>query len=563
MPYAEKPWLKSFAPGVPGEITQPEVTFVDHWDKFIKETADQPVAYYLGTTLTHRDLYNHANRMAQALKSLGLGKGDVVGVCLPNTPQYLITVLGALKAGCAVSGVSPLMSPHEMSYQLNDCGAKAFIILDLLFESTFAGIADKVPGLKTVIPTGLIDMLPGFKQVLARLLKKVPTGRITPLSGKDLIPFKQILKRYSSESPGVSISLDDPCFYQYTGGTTGLPKGAVLTHGNIISNMFQLQAIYKFEKGKDIFCSGLPMFHIAGLIVSMLSPYFGTSQVIIPDPRNTDMIIKQIETYSPTVYVNVPTLYLMLLQNPKFKEIDWSPARVFFSGAAPFSEDGVKALESVIGKGKVRELYGMTETSPGIGLDQPGLPKRYGSIGLPMPSTDVRVVDAVTGESDVPIGQAGELWVSGPQVMKEYHNKPEETARVFVNENGRRWLRTGDVVRMDEDGFIYIVDRAKDMIIVSGYKVFSTELENVMSEHPAVEMCAAVGVENPERSETEMVKLIVQTSLEYKDKADEEVKIEILNFAREKLAPYKVPKIIEFREMPLTAVGKIDKKQLR
>ncbi|MFH1137604.1 MAG: AMP-binding protein [Pseudomonadota bacterium] len=561
--YDERPWVKSYAPDALKHVDPPTVGFIDHWDDFIARSASCPALRYLGTTLSHKQLYDHADRMTKTLKDLGLKKGDVVGVCLPNTPQYLITVLGALKGGFAVTGVSPLLTPDEMTYQLNDSGAKVFVILDLLFEKSLAGVANQVPGLQTVITTTLLDLLPGWKQVLARALKKVPSGRITPLAGKKMMTFKTVLSQKAGVTPKTSVSLDDACFVQYTGGTTGPPKGAVLTHANLAANVTQLRAVYSFEMGQDAFCSGLPMFHIAGLVLSLLGPYFGMDQVIVPDPRNTKYIMDQVLKYRPNLFVNVPTLYLMLMAEPRFKDLDWSFARIFFYGAAPFTEDGIQSLERIVGRDKVRALYGMTETCPGIAHDHPGVPRRAGSVGLPMPGIKLRLVDAVTGVGDVPQGQEGEIVIRGPQVMKGYHNKPDENARVFVEIDGEKWMRTGDIGRMDEDGFLYIVDRSKDMIIVSGYKVFSTELEDKLSEHPAIEMCAVVGAPNPERPETEMVKLVVQKSAAYADKPEDQVRADILAFAKKKLAAYKVPKVIEFRPMPLTAVGKIDKKRLR
>ena len=563
MSYNDQPWLNSYGPEVVKEIDPPTETFVAHFRKVAAQAADQPALHFLGKTITYQQLQKYSDSFAQALKARGLGQGDVVGICMPNTPQYTISVLGTLKARCAVSNVSPLLKTDEMEYQLKDCGAKAMVIADMLFEKPFASAAGKCPDLQLVITTGLADMLPQVKQVLAKLLKKIPTGKITPLAGKEIISFKNAVSRHPAQDSGVNPGLDDVCFIQYTGGTTGAPKGAVLTHRNLISNMFQFRGVLRLEMGQDVFCAALPMFHIAGLVVSLLGPFFGIAQVIIPDPRNTKFILEQIAKYKPSILVNVPTLYLMFLQDPLAKEIDWSCVKVCFSGAAPFSDDGIKALEGVVGQGKVRELYGMTETSPLIAMDQPEADKMVGSVGLPMPSTKIRLVDPVTGSGDVALGDEGEILVSGPQVMQGYHLKPEETASVFEELDGARWLHTGDIGRMDEKGFVYIVDRSKDMIIVGGYKVFSTEVENKLSEHPAVAMCAIVGLPNPEKPETEMVKMVVQRSPEYAGLPEDEVRADILAMAREKLSPYKVPKVIEFKDMPLTAVGKIDKKLLR
>lgn len=563
MTYAEKPWLKSYGPGVQKEIDPPQETFVTHFNAIVRQVSQAPALHFLGKTLSYAQLAECADRFAQALLSRGLKKGDVVGICMPNTPQYTISVLGTLKAGCTVSNVSPLLTAGEMEYQLNDCQARVLVIADMLFEKPFAAVAVKLPQLKTVITTGLADMLPAVKQFLARALKKIPTGRITPIAGKEIVAFKDVLAQYPANDPNIFPAMDDISFIQYTGGTTGDPKGARLSHDNLISCMTQYGTVVPLQPGRDSFCAGLPMFHVAGLVVSLLGLYFGIPQVIIPDPRNTRMILNQIRKCRPTVLVNVPTLYLMFLQDPLVRKVDWSKVRVCYSGAAPFTDEGIRDLEAVVGSGKMRELYGMTETSPLIAMDHLGIAKKVGSVGLPMPSTRIRLVDAVTGEKDVALGEEGEIWVSGPQVMQGYHNKPEGDAEVFVQQNGLRWLRTGDVGRMDEDGYLFLVDRAKDMIIVGGYKVFSTEVENKLSEHPAVAMCAIVGIRNPKRPETEIVKMVAQVSPEHASRPEAELRDEITAFARETLAPYKIPRVIEFLDLPLTAVGKIDKKKLR
>ena len=563
MSYEAKPWLKSYDPGVRPDIDPPAETLVAHIQDISRRFADKPALNFLGTLMDYRTLTDQTDRLAQALKARGLGRGDVVGVCLPNTPQYIITVLGALKAGCAVSGVSPLLTADEMAYQLNDCGAKALVIVDILFEKPFAKAAPQIPGLKTVFATGLLDYLPKIKQLLAKWIKKIPSGRVTPLNGKDVLDLKTTLASSPANPSGVEVGLDDTCFLQYTGGTTGVPKGAVLTHRNIVSGIIQYNEAYKMKEGSEIYCSALPFFHIAGLVLSLHSLYFGGTQVIIPDPRNVDLLLKQMIKNKPTVMANVPTLYLMLLQKPEIKQVDWNALQCCFSGAAPFSQDGIKAFEAVAGPGKLSELYGATETSPLIAMDTRNGRKKAGSVGLPIPGTRVRLVDAVTGEGDVPLGEEGELIVSGPQVMKEYHNKPEETAKTLKEHDGEVWLHTGDVARMDEDGYLFLVDRTKDMVIVGGYKVFSTEVENKLSDHPAIEMCAIVAAPNPDKPETEAVKLVVQKSAAWAARSDDETREDILKMAREKLAPYKVPKIVEFRDMPLTAVGKINKKELR
>jgi long-chain acyl-CoA synthetase len=564
MVYDQKPWLKTYDANVPPEIQVTDKSLVHRMADIRKDFGGKPAMHFLGVTLTFEELLTHADRFARTLADHGIGKGDVVAVNLPNLPQYLIAILGGHRAGCAVSGLSPLHTPDEMAYQINDCGAKALVTLDPIFEHRLVGIADKVPGLKLVLPTGITDFLPKIKQLLAKWLKKVPSGKIKPLPGKTVMPFMDMLKKYPPNPPDVEVGLEDVCFIQYTGGTTGPPKGAVLTHANILANMTQLDVWLDAKRGEEFMISGFPLFHLAGLMVGSMCLATGHTQVLIPDPRNTQHIIKEFRQHRPTLTTNVPSLYMMLLAEPEFKTLDFSGLKACVSGAAPFSVESIKSLENVVGKGKLLEVYGMTETSPLQTMNPFKGQKRIGSVGLALSSTEIRIVDLADGETQMPLNEEGEIICAGPQVMREYHNKPEETSNALREHDGRIWMHTGDVGRMDEDGFVFVVDRAKDMISVGGFKVFSSDVENKLYEHPAIELCALIGVPHPKRPETEVVKLVVQKSAEYQNKPDEEVIQSILSFATEKLSPYKVPKIVEFTDaMPLTAVGKVDKKVLR
>jgi long-chain acyl-CoA synthetase len=564
MVYDEKPWLKSYDAHVSPEITITDQSLVQRLAGVRRDFPNKTAVHFLGVRLTFEQIMTLGDRFANALVAHGLGKGDVVAINLPNLPQYFVAIIGAHRAGCAVSGLSPLLTPDEMAYQLNDCGAKALVTLDAIFQHRVAGIAGKVPELNMVVPTNITDFLPTIKQLLAKWLKKVPTGVVSPLAGKTVMTFKDLIKTYPPQPPEANVGPEDVCFIQYTGGTTGPPKGAELTHANFISNMTQLDMWLDSKRGEEFMISGFPLFHIAGLMVGTMCLATGHTQVLIPDPRNTKHIVKEFKQHRPTLTTNVPSLYMMLLAEPEFPTLDFTGLKACVSGAAPFSVDSIKALEAVVGQGKLLEVYGMTETSPLQTMNPYKNPSRIGSVGLPLPSTEIRIVDVADGNTRVPLGREGEIICCGPQVMKGYHNKPQETANALRPHDGRIWMHTGDIGRVDEDGFLYIVDRAKDMISVSGFKVFSTEVENVLYEHPAIEMCALIGVVNPDRPETELVKLVVQKSAAYKDQPDDHVRADILTLAKEKLSPYKVPKIIEFMDsLPLTAVGKVDKKALR
>ena len=554
MSYDVKPWLKSYDEGVSGEIEIPGITMKEYLEDTFNALPDRAGFHYLGTTVTFGELLEKSGQVARGLAEHGLGKGDVVAVNLPNVPQYLYTIVGALRAGCAVSGLAPLLTADEMAYQLKDCGAKALVTLDMLFEGRFLPISGKVPDVKLVLVTGVFDPLPNVTEY--------PAGK--PIDGKEVGSFMEFMDKYPNDPPAVTVKPSDPCYLQYTGGTTGPPKGALLSHGNMVANIYQFEVWMHMTKGREIFLSGFPMFHQAGLFVANVALAWGATQILIPDPRNTEHIIKEYEQHRPTFMINVPSLFLMLLAQPDFRKQDFSQVKYCMSGAAPFPVDKINDLESVVGKNKMVEVWGMTETSPLITVNPALMPKKIGSVGVPLPSTRLRIVDIETGEKEVPFGEEGELIASGPQVMQGYLNKPEETANALREHDGAIWMHTGDVGRMDEDGFIYVVDRAKDMIIVGGYKVFSSEVEDKLYKHPAIEMCALIGLPNPERPDSEIVKLVVQKSAAYADKPDEDIRQELDAFAREKLSPYKVPKVYEFVEaIPLTSVGKVNKKAMR
>lgn len=564
MMYDEKPWLRFYDPGVPAEVEVPSISLVDRFNEVAAEFPRHFAVHFLGVTMTYRELMAHANRFANLLLKSGCGPGDVVGINLPNLPQYLIAQIGTLKAGCAASGVSPLMTPRELAYQLSDCKAKVLVTLDAIFEHRLAGILGDLPDLKLVVATGVLDFLPGYKRVLGRLLKKVPTGKVRPAAHKHVTTFREVLSSYPSDEPGVNVSADDTCLIQYTGGTTGMPKGTILTHRNMVANTVHTYEWARPQIGSEVFLSGFPFFHLAGLALGLGIVYFAGSQVLIPNPRDTRTIVKQMARYRPTMLVNVPSLYMMLLEEPDFKKLDFSRLSFCLSGASAFPAESIRELEAVVGDGMVLEVYGMTETSPLITMNPRYGKKKIGTVGLPICNTRVRIVDLETRSTPVSVGQEGELIVSGPQVMKGYLNRPEETANSMREHDGEIWFHTGDVARMDDEGYFTIVDRAKDMLSVGGFKVFSREVEEKLYEHPAIDFCAIVGVPNPRRPGSDIVRLVYQPSQAYKHRNPEQTKEEILEFARENFAPYKVPKIIDVMDpIPLTAVGKVDKKALR
>ena len=556
-PYSARPWLKSYDEHVPEHLDYPEKTYPQVFREVLEMVPDRVAVNYMGTELTFRELDACANQFAHYLKKQGVLSGDVVGVNLPNLPAYFISIVGIQKAGCVLTGVSPLLQPEELEYQLNDSGAKVLVTLDLLF----AGVEKVVKntGVKAVAVAGIADFLPGLKKFLGKLLKKIPTGTINPIDGVEVVSYLDILNTMPTDMVESNITPEAPMLMQYTGGTTGLPKGAVLTHRNIVSHMLQLNTWAELKMGDEgTMLSAFPLFHQAGLFIGLDSLASGLTQIAIPNPRDLDFIIKAMKKHRPTTVVNVPTIFIELLKKPEFRALDFTTLKWCASGAAPFPPEYIKEFEKVVGEGKLIEVLGMTETSPIlVGLPLYGK-KKAGSAGIPFPDTDIKLVDPSTGEL-APIGDPGEFVARGPQVFTVgYHNKPEETAHTLRD----GWIYTGDICTMDEDGYFYIVDRLKDMVNVSGFKVFTRELDDEIMEHPDVDLAATIGLPNPERPGTEIVAtaIVLKPGLE----KSEETKQKILEYIKQRVAPYKVPKRIDFMdEMPTSAVGKVLKRELR
>lgn len=567
MVYETKFWKKNWDPGLQDlDPKDFEISFTDAIQKTFDESSDKIALTFQGLEITFGEIDKYANQFANMLIDNGFKKGDVVAVNLANIPEYPIAVVGILRAGCVLSGVSPLMSEVQMQYQLSDLGAGgrqvALVTLDAIFEGRLSKIAKKLPQLKLVVATSILGMFSKEDQEKMKAVAEIPSGEVTPLEGKVVLDFHDdVLAKYSTDPPNIKINPDDLAFIQYTGGTTGPPKGAMLTHKNIVSDLLIIQTWLKWEKGKGIALSGFPFFHIAGLFFCINCIYLGWMQCLIADPRNALYISNQIKQYKPTALVNVPSLFQILINFRKFKRLDHSNLEVCISAASPFPKESQEQLEAIVGEGKLMEVYGMTETSP-LTTANPYKGKRIlGSIGLPLLNTDLKLLDPDTGK-EVPLGDPGEICVRGPMVMQGYLNKPDETAKA-IDADG--FMHTGDVAWMDEEGYLRIVDRTKDMIIVSGFKVFSTKIEDVLAEHPAVGMIALIGVPNLDRPGSEIVKAFIQLDPNYEyDGNEAALKEDIISFAKEKCSPYEVPKMIEItEELPLTLVGKVDKKILR
>jgi long-chain acyl-CoA synthetase len=553
--YLGKPWVKNYDSHVPPNISYDNRTFCELFRETVQKFPDKPALIYLGRTLTFSDLDNLSNKLANYLRKNGLKPGMVVGLHLPNIPAHYIAVLAVQKAGLISTGLSPLLTASELTHQIEDSGTQIVLTVDVLYEK-IREIADKT-GLKSVLVSSIADFLPPVKAFLGKLLKKIPMAEVKPAAGVKVERFIDALKAMQADAVDEKKGMDKPMFMMYTGGTTGPAKGAMLTQKNIMCNVSQISTWMDIVTD-DTFLCAFPLFHIAGLILGTVSMIKGMTQIAVPNPRDTHFLIESLKKYKPTALVNVTTIYLELMKQPGFRALDFSGIKWCMSAAQPFPPENIKEFESIVGQGNLVELYGMTETSPVTCCLPRYGKKKPGSIGMPMPDTIFKLIDPETGK-EAPVGEPGEIAINGPQVFTlGYYNKPEETAHALRD----GWMFTGDIAKMDEDGYFYIVDRLKDMVIVSGFKVFTRELDDILTEHPDIEMAASFGVPDPERAGSERVAcaIVLKTGIE---KGDAE-RDKIFKHLKEHVAAYKVPKKIIFMDqLPVSGVGKVLKRELR
>ncbi|MHA2246839.1 MAG: AMP-binding protein [Candidatus Hodarchaeales archaeon] len=558
-------WMKNWDSHVTENLEYSKDSLGNLYSQAMAKFPDRTACWMMEQEISFGELLEDVQKFATFLQNNGLIKGDVVAINLPNCPQYLIAHFGTILAGGVASGLNPLLSEQEISYQLKDSRAKAILTLDAIYDKRLRNILNDVPNLEIIVATNVSDYmgLSKIKVTLGKLLGKIPKGKVSDWSDKTVVKFLDIMDSTIANVKGVDVDVDkDLALLQYTGGTTGFPKGTELTHANMIAEHTIFAHWLNLQPGDAITLSAFPMFHLAGLTVASESIWLSGAQILIPNPRDTNHIIDEMIEKKPTIVVNVPTLYNMIKNNPKSREIPrevLDNINVYVSGAAPFPAEMIRDFERHMhAENKVMELYGMTETSP-VSVANPYLgKKKVGKVGLPLPDTEVKLVDLETGdavETDVP----GEILVKGPIVTRGYLNKPDATKKTIEPDG---WLHTGDVGIMDEDGYIKIVDRVKDMLIVSGYKVYSVHVEDILTKHADIELAAIIGLKDPDRPESEIVKAYIK--LKSGIEATDELKENIKKYAHEKLSKYENPKQWEFREeMPLTTVGKVLKKALR
>ncbi|EKN6273709.1 long-chain-fatty-acid--CoA ligase FadD [Yersinia enterocolitica] len=549
----EKVWLKRYPADVPAEIDPDRYSsLVEMFENAALRYADQPAFINMGEVMTFRKLEERSRAFAAYLQQgLGLQKGDRVALMMPNLLQYPIALFGILRAGMVVVNVNPLYTPRELEHQLNDSGAAAIVIV-----SNFAHTLEKIvfkTQVKHVILTRMGDQLSTAKGTLVNFVVKYIKRLVPKYYLPDAISFRTALqkgRRMQYVKPDVINT--DMAFLQYTGGTTGVAKGAMLTHRNMQSNLEQAKAAYAplLQPGHELVVTALPLYHIFALTMNcLLFIELGGRSLLITNPRDIPGMVKELSRYPFTAMTGVNTLFNALLNNEEFTKLDFSTLRLSVGGGMPVQKAVAEKWEKLTGK-HLLEGYGLTECSPLVTGNPYDLKHYSGSIGLPVPSTDVRLVD--DEGNDVAMGEPGELWVRGPQVMLGYWQRPEATDEVLKD----GWLATGDIATLDEQGFLRIVDRKKDMILVSGFNVYPNEIEDVVALHAKVLESAAVGVPNEVSGET--VKLFVV-------KKDASLtQEELLTHCRRYLTGYKVPKIVEFRdELPKSNVGKILRRELR
>jgi len=557
--YAAKPWLKHYPEGVVDMVDIPALSVPDLFDQVVEKFAQKTALIFYGKKISYAQLKDEVDRFATALADLGVAKGDTVALYLLNCPQYVITYFASLKVGAKVTPISPVYTSHEIKHQIQDSDATTVVCQDILYDNVEkAGVK-----LKNVILTNIAEYLPTLKKILGKSAfgkvygdLHVPTPKFIKEAG--LIQFQDLIKKYQPKPPKVTIDpVKDIAALPYTGGTTGLPKAAILTHANMVALQAQVKVFWPFfQEGNELVIAFLPFFHIYGQVVVMLGSLCqGFTMVLFTTPDIED-ILSAMERYQASAFYGVPTLYEYLKEYEKTDRVNWKRLKLIACGADTLHESTIEAWERRTGT-KIFEGYGMTETTA-ISHGSPIHRPKKGSFGVPLPGMKAAIVEH-EGINFVPVGEVGELILNGPNIMEGYWKREEGTRETLIDIDGEKWLRTGDLVSMDEEGYFHFFDRKRDLIKYKGYSVFARHVEEVLYKHPKIKAAGVVGVSDPKVGQ--LIKAYVVLESEARGKISEE---EIINFCKENLAHYKVPKIIEFRgELPKTDVGKVSRRELR
>jgi long-chain acyl-CoA synthetase len=548
--YADKPWLASYPPEVPADYEFPEVPLTRLLDEAAASFPTTTALAFLGTRITYRELKDSVDRFATALAGLGVQKGDRVALVLPNCPQNVIAFFAALRLGAVVVEHNPLYTEAEMAHQLADCGAEVVICLDKVYD-TVAAVRAKT-SVREVIVASVVEYLPSKERLLLQLpiaKAKRTKAEISAPVPKSVKTFVKVL--HSAKTPARQVAIDprnDLALLQYTGGTTGLSKGAKLTHYNLVANAYQNRLwLPDVQAGREVSLAVLPLFHAYGLTVCMnLTVLLGGTLVLIPK-FDLDAVFKAIDEFKPTLFPGVPPIYKAIVDSPEVRRHDLKSIKACISGAMKLPLETQEQFEKVSG-GRLVEGYGMTETSPSTHGNPVFGKRKIGTIGMPLPGTECKVVSQDDSSVEVPVGEPGELAIRGPQVFQGYWNRDDESAAAFTADG---YLLTGDVARMDDEGYFEIVDRKKELIIAGGFNVYPSEVENVLFSLDGVADCVVAGLPDRYRGETVKAYVVVAPG---KTLTEEDV----VAHCATSLAAYKVPKIVEFREaLPRTVVGKV------
>jgi len=545
----DKLWHKSYAPNIPKSLDYEKVTISEALTRSAKNFPNHTALNYMGKKITYAELDRLVNSFARALQDLGIREGDKVGVCLPNIPQVIISNLAIFRIGAVTVQNNPLYTERELAYQLNDSDAKVLITLALLIPRI-----EKIKSqtkIEKIIVCHVNTYLPFPKKQLFPLVKKDMYHKVIP--NEDVKVFKDLINCYSSTPVKECSKWDEVGALIYTGGTTGISKGVMLSHSNLSCNVQQLVAWFPdLKPGEEKIVGNFPVFHAAGFTaIQNYVIWKAWENILVPRPE-PKINIEILKKHRPTILPGVPTIFIGLLADPDFHKLDLSFIKGFFSGAAPLAMDTIKDLKNLTGA-MMFEIYGITETAPMVSGTPWGGTNKPGTVGVPLSDTDIRIVDVKDKDKELPIGEVGEIVIKGPQVMMGYYKNPEETANILKN----GWFYSGDIGCFDEDGYLKIVDRKKDMIIAGGYNIYPVELDGVLFDHSKILEACTIGVHDGYRGETVKAFVVLKEG----DTLTEE---DVIAYCRENLAPYKVPRFIEFiDELPKSAVGKVLRRKLK
>ena len=568
--YADRPWLDSYDVGMPKALETPDIPLhqllkntrarIPHHTALITP-ANLPILGRVSKSVTYEELDRASDALAAALVDMGLKKSDRVAIVMPNSVAFVISFYAILKAGGVVAATNPTYPAEKMAHQINDCDAE-FVLTMTLFYALVKEIQPRTK-VKTVIVANIKEYLPPLAKLLFTIAREKKDGHFLAELDSGDHWFKDLLARYDGKKPSVAVSGDDLALFQYTGGTTGVAKAAMSRHRGLVANMLQTEGVLNLVDTpveEEVFLGAIPFFHVYGLVVVVsTSVYRGCKIVLVPNPRDIDDVLGNIETFRTTLFPGVPALYNAINNHPQVQagEVDLSSLTLCISGSAPLPESTKTEFERLSGA-TLREGFGMSEAPTATHVNPIFRENRPASIGLPLPEMDMRIVSLEDGETDVPVGEVGELLMAGPNVMVGYHGMLDETRNVLRERDGVRWLYTGDIARMDEDGYFYIVDRKKDMALIGGFNVYPAAVENAIAAHEAVLEVGVAAIPHPEREGQEALKAWI-----VRKPGAQLTSEQVIAFLDDKLAPYEIPRRIAFiDELPKTAIGKTLRREL-